>query len=63
MKEGFVQAVGVASVEPEERYGSLHMAEMRILKERVVEILLRLQSCAESWNSVAGFVEAEGAAC
>jgi hypothetical protein len=58
MEEGFVQAVAVASVEPEEQYGRLQLGEVRILKERMVEVLLRLQSSAESWNFVAGFVEA-----
>jgi hypothetical protein len=63
MEEGFVQAVGVMSVEPEEQYGRLQLAEIRILEERMAEVLLRLQSYAESWNFVAGFVEAVRVAC
>ena len=53
-----MQAVGVASVELEEQYGRLQLAEIRILKERMLEVLLRLQSSVESWRFVAGFVEA-----
>jgi hypothetical protein len=63
MEEGFVQAVGEASAEPEEQYDRLQLAEIRILKERIVEVLLRWQGCAESWNLVAGFVEAVRVAC
>jgi hypothetical protein len=47
MDEGFVQAIGVALVEPEEQYDRLQLAEIRILKERILEVLLRLQSSAE----------------
>lgn len=53
-----MQAVGVAYVEPEGQYGRLQLVEIRIPKERIVEVLLRLQSYAESWSFVAGCVEA-----